>query len=240
MADVTVQSFIDTFMTSTSEVSAKTAIKVDDTTTGVTASTTQTQGQGAQTASVVNVTTVANDDDTVTAFAVAAGSKQVFFNNGANRLQIFPASGDDIGNGTNSSIVVAAGGMAVISGTAANTAVSSVSFDGLVVVSISSAYTLGTNDPMELKGAVVYVTSTATLTLPAITTGSQTWCTVIPVGTAVATIDPNASDGIRLNGGTADTDGDSISSSGTAGDMATVLPYDSAAHMVMANGFTAN
>jgi len=237
MADVTVQSFIDTFMTSTSEVSAKTAIKVDDTTTGVTASTTQTQGQGAQTASVVNVTTVANDDDTVTAFAVSAGSKQVFYNNGANRLQIFPASGDNIGEGTNAAIKVQAGGIAVIAGTAANAGVSSVSFDGLVIVSIAAAYTLGTNDPMELKGAIVYVTTSATLTLPAIS-GGQVWCTVIPVGTAVATIDPDASDGIFLDGASsALADGTAIVSSGTAGDMATIMPYTSVGHMAMTNGF---
>ena len=72
-----------------------------DTNSGLTASTTQTQGQGALTAAINEVSIVANDDDTVTLFAATTGAIITIINNGANTLQIFPASGDDLGSGVN-------------------------------------------------------------------------------------------------------------------------------------------
>jgi hypothetical protein len=75
---------------------------------GLTASTSQSQGQGALTAEINEVSTCANDDDTVTLPTAAAGLKIVIINNGANRLQIFPASSDNLGAGANSSL---AGGL---------------------------------------------------------------------------------------------------------------------------------
>jgi len=70
-----------------------------DTNAGLTASTTQTQGQGALTTEVNEVATVANTDDTVTLPVAAAGRMVTIINNGANDLQIFPASGDNLGAG---------------------------------------------------------------------------------------------------------------------------------------------
>jgi hypothetical protein len=75
---------------------------------GLTASTSQSQGQGALTAEINEVSTCANDDDTVTLPTAAAGLKIVIINNGANRLQIFPAASDNLGAGANSSL---AGGL---------------------------------------------------------------------------------------------------------------------------------
>lgn len=66
------------------------------TTAGITASTTQTQGQGALTRTMNEVSTVANNNDTVTLPAAAAGLVVYVANNGANTLQVFPASGDAI------------------------------------------------------------------------------------------------------------------------------------------------
>jgi hypothetical protein len=66
----------------------------------VTASTTQTQGQGALTAEVNNLSTVANPNDTVTLAAAEAGLCQTINNNGASTAQIFPASGDAIAGGS--------------------------------------------------------------------------------------------------------------------------------------------
>lgn len=66
-----------------------------------TASTTQTQGQGALTGDYNVITTVANDDDTVTLPDAFEGRYCTVINNGDNRLQIFPGSGDDLGEGTN-------------------------------------------------------------------------------------------------------------------------------------------
>jgi hypothetical protein len=65
-----------------------------DTNAGITASTTQTQGQGALTAQVNEVATCANANDVVTMPAAVAGLRITIINNGAQTLQIFPASGD--------------------------------------------------------------------------------------------------------------------------------------------------
>jgi len=70
-------------------------------TAGITASTTQTQGQGALTREMNEVATVANANDTVTLPVAVAGRRVVVINNGANTLQIFPASGDNLGAGVN-------------------------------------------------------------------------------------------------------------------------------------------
>ena len=67
----------------------------------ITASTTQTQGQGQLTADINEVRTVANANDTVTLPAAVAGLEVVIINNGANTLRVYPASGDDLGAGVN-------------------------------------------------------------------------------------------------------------------------------------------
>ena len=76
------------------------------TTAGITASTTQTQGQGALTAQINEVSTVANDDDTITLPTVVAGLEIEVINNGANRLQVFPASGDNLGAGVDTAMKI--------------------------------------------------------------------------------------------------------------------------------------
>ena len=70
-----------------------------DTTSGIVASTTQTQGQGALISAINEVSVVANPLDTVTLPSAIAGSIVRIINNGANTLQIFPASGDNLGAG---------------------------------------------------------------------------------------------------------------------------------------------
>ena len=72
-------------------------------TAGITASTTQTQGQGALTKQVNEVATVANLDDTVTLPTAVVGRECTVINNGANTLLIFPFSGDNLGAGLNAS-----------------------------------------------------------------------------------------------------------------------------------------
>lgn len=76
---------------------------------GITASTTQTQGQGALTADINEVSTVANANDTVTLPTAVAGKEVVIINNGANTLRIFPASGDDLGSGVDTATTLASG-----------------------------------------------------------------------------------------------------------------------------------
>jgi hypothetical protein len=84
---------------------------------GLTASVTQTQGGGLTLLSSYNeVATVANSGDALTAFDVAEGSRLTVVNNGANDLQLFPASGDDFGAGVDASITILASQVAVFLG----------------------------------------------------------------------------------------------------------------------------
>jgi hypothetical protein len=80
-----------------------------DVNAGLTASITQSQGQGALTAEVNEVATCANDNDTVTLPSAATGMWVTVINNGAKTLQIFPASGDDLGQGVDTSTTLATG-----------------------------------------------------------------------------------------------------------------------------------
>ena len=77
---------------------------------GITASTTQTQGQQPLTKDVNEISVVANANDTVTLPAAMAYSRTItIINNGANTLQIFPASGDNAGAGVNTAVTLASG-----------------------------------------------------------------------------------------------------------------------------------
>lgn len=78
------------------------------TTAGITASTNQNQGQGALTTNINEVSICANGNDVVTLPTAVAGLAVYVFNNGAQILQVFPASGDDLGAGVNTSETVAA------------------------------------------------------------------------------------------------------------------------------------
>jgi hypothetical protein len=83
-------------------------------TAGITASVTQTQGQQPLVSSMNEVSTVANTNDTVTLPTAQAGFVVAIDNNGANTLQIFPASGDAINGGSvNASVTLAAGSKAL-------------------------------------------------------------------------------------------------------------------------------
>lgn len=66
------------------------------TTAGITASTTQTQGERPLISELNQVSIVANANDVVTLPSAAVGKQCIVANDGANDLQIFPASGDQI------------------------------------------------------------------------------------------------------------------------------------------------
>lgn len=77
--------------------------------TGITASTTQSQGQQPLTTRVNNVATVGTSGDVVTLPAAEPGLWVVVRNSGANSMQVFPASGDAINAlGTDAAISIAA------------------------------------------------------------------------------------------------------------------------------------
>jgi hypothetical protein len=69
-------------------------------TAGITASTTQTQGQQPLTTRINQVSVVANANDAATLPAARAGLEVIVANDGANTLQLFPASGDSIDGGS--------------------------------------------------------------------------------------------------------------------------------------------
>lgn len=78
-------------------------------TAGITASATQTQGQQPLTTEINEVSTVGTTNDVVTLPTAAAGAKCTVINNGANTMQIFPASGDNLGAGVDTAATLAAG-----------------------------------------------------------------------------------------------------------------------------------
>ena len=72
----------------------------------ITASITQTQGQSPLTSTYNVVTTVANPNDVVTLPTAEQGKLCIVHNDGANNLQIFPASGDDLDMGVNTPMIL--------------------------------------------------------------------------------------------------------------------------------------
>jgi hypothetical protein len=80
------------------------------TTAGITASTTQTQGNGALTSDVNQISVCAADKNTVTLPPALAGLEVIVTNDGAKTLQVFPASGDDLGLGVNVATLQFTGG----------------------------------------------------------------------------------------------------------------------------------
>lgn len=79
------------------------------TTASITASTTQTQGQQPLTTDVNEISVCANLNDTVTLPSALAGRSCLVINNGAQTLKVFPASGDNLGAGLNTSTTIVSG-----------------------------------------------------------------------------------------------------------------------------------
>ena len=99
----------------------------------------------------------------------------------------------------------------------------------------TGAYTIGTTNAQELYGGVIYVTSAATITIPAVAAGAS--FTVITIGAIAVSVDPNASDLIYLDG-VALSDGDKITNLSTAGDIAHFTYYDATGWHAATNGWT--
>lgn len=99
----------------------------------------------------------------------------------------------------------------------------------------AGSYTVGTTDPRELYGGVIYVTSTGTITVPAVASGAS--FTVITIGAIAVHVDPNAADLIYLDG-TALSDGDKITNTSTAGDIAVLTYFDGTGWYASTNGWT--
>ena len=181
-------------------------------TTGISASTTQTQVAATALTTVFNfVSTVSNDDDAVKLTDCAAGIKQVVFNESSNILQLFPASGDDLGAGTDTSIQILPGEFGVFTGKSGSDWNRETSENVIDDYKITSTSTLSRK---QMFGGVITVTTAATLTLLAGETGMH-----LSIGAVAATsVNPDGSE-VQVLNGTALTGGNEIDIA--AGSMAT-------------------
>lgn len=84
-------------------------LRSDEGEAGITASTTQSQGQRVLLSSINEISVVANVNDVVTMPEASQWRIVRIINNGVNTLQIFPSSGDNLGAGVNISITLISG-----------------------------------------------------------------------------------------------------------------------------------
>lgn len=87
----------------------------------------------------------------------------------------------------------------------------------------------------ECYGGVHYVTSAATITLPAVAAGMNV--TIITVGNIAVSVDPNAADLLVLDG-TALDDGDKATNTSATGDLITLSYYDATGWYAASNSWT--
>ena len=223
MADVTLSTKIDNFLTETSQFA-----------TGLIASATQTQAGGLALTNVTNdITTVANANDAVTLPTAAANDVIKIFNNGANVLQVFPNTSDNLGEGVDASTTIDPGEFGVFTAKDATNWMSVISTPSSKVTKHSTSATL-TRAQMS-NGHTNYVTGAATLTMLAV--DEDTNFNVKTIGAVAVSVDPDASDLLYLDG-TALDDGDKITNLSTAGDVATIQYYDATGAYAATNGWT--
>ena len=223
MADATVSQQVDDFMTGTDQFG-----------TGLTASTTQTQAGALALDDVVNdVTTVANDNDAVKLLTAAENVKQTIYNNGANILQVFPNTSDNLGEGVDASTTIQPGQFGVFIAKDATNWIATISEPSSQVTIHTGSGTL-TRNQMN-NGHTNYVSSAATLTMLAV--DENTNFNVKTIGAIAVSVDPNASDLLYLDGAALD-DGDKITNTSTAGDTAVIQYYNSTGAYAATNGWT--
>lgn len=90
-------------------------------TVGITANPVQTQGNTPLFSSYNEISVAANTGDVVTLPAAFVGQIVTVVNNGANDVAIFPASGEDLGAGVDTSVALSSGGTLQLLGTATGT-----------------------------------------------------------------------------------------------------------------------
>lgn len=110
---------------------------------------------------------------------------------------------------------------------------------GLYMLTKSASCTIGVDcDGTATKvayGGIIYVTSAATITLPAVGAGMS--ITVITIGATAVSVDANAADKIWLDG-TALDDGDKITNLSTTGDTAVCTYYSADGWFCKTNSWT--
>jgi len=106
---------------------------------------------------------------------------------------------------------------------------------GMVAKVTAGSYTVGTTDPDELFGGVIYVTSAGTITVPAVIAGGN--FSVVTIGAIAVSVDPNAADLMYLDG-VALADGDKCTNTSTAGDTVVFTYYDATGWNALSDGWT--
>ena len=223
MADVTVSTRVDNFMTGTSQLA-----------TGLTAGTTQSQAGGLALTSIINdVTTVANANDTVVLSTAAANDRITVYNNGANVLRIYPAVSDNLGEGVDTFTTIDPGQFGVFTAKDATNWISVISSPSNGVTLHTGVGTL-TREQMS-NGHRNNINGAGVLTMLAV--DAQTNFEVYTIGAVEVSVKAAAADRIILDG-TALDDADKATNASTAGDAA-VFRYDSAAGVTAStNGWT--
>ena len=172
------------------------------------------------------VSTVATAGDSVKVSALSTysnGQPIVVYNAGAASLDVFPATGEDLGEGTDTAIAVLPNYFLVLQ-KLGGAWVSTLEQPGSGSVFIEKHAASHTLTAGECYGSVYYVTAASVvLTLPPAEDGMN--ITVISNTANVVTVDSDAADLIILDG-TALDDGDSIDSAGAAGDVCVLTYYD--------------
>jgi len=121
--------------------------------TAITASATQAQGQQPLTSSLNIVTVVGVPNDVVTLPTVEGGLSVRVVNNGANVLQVFPASGDDLGAGLNTSETLGVGATKVYCGVdATNWSSNTITINDLIATSTTDSVSVATGALISLGG----------------------------------------------------------------------------------------
>ena len=84
-------------------------LQLSQATTGITANTGSSQGDGPLKSSYNEISVCANGGDAVTLPSAVIGYKITIINNGAQACDVFPATDDDCGAGANTAVSLAAG-----------------------------------------------------------------------------------------------------------------------------------
>lgn len=132
-------------------------------------------------------------------------------------VPIRQTTGDFQGTAVSGDITITAGGVTAIGSGKVTNAMLATSALAVATKETATSYTVGTTDPKELYGGVIYVNGAATITAPATAAGAS--FTVITIGAVAVSVDVNGADTTYLNG-TALSAGDKITNTSTTGDMA--------------------
>ena len=201
--------------------------------TGLTAGTNQDQTDLALTAAVNDVTTVANANDAVVLASAVAQLKQTVYNNGANVLQVFPATSDNLGEGVDASTTIDPGQVGSFTAKDSTNWISVISTPSNGVTLHTGSGTL-TRAQMS-NGHRNNVNAAATLTALAVDTDTN--FEVYTIGAVAVSLKAEATDRWILDG-TALDDADKATNTSTAGD-ALSCRYDSAAGATLStNGWS--